>query len=411
MEPNTNNLNSTPSAARLQIGIFGKRNAGKSSLLNALTEQELSIVDDTPGTTTDPVKKAMELPGVGAVVLIDTPGLDDVGELGKKRVERARNTLKNVDIILYVHEKGVQYSDEERRFLEEIRVRGIPFLLVESKADLDTGNEDGKVPVRAYPFSAKDADADAVSRLREEIIALKEKCSRGRKKRMLGDYLSEGDIVVFVIPIDAEAPEGRLILPQQMAIRECLDAGACGVTVQPENLQKILTTLKGQPRLVVTDSQAFAKVEKIVPQEIPLTSFSILLARMKGNLEAQAEGARKIRDLQDGDRILIAEGCTHHRTCGDIGTEKLPKLIQEYTKKKELVFEHTMGIEFPEDLHRYALLIHCGGCVLPEKEMQYRLEQARLQGIPATNFGTAIAQMRGILERALCPLRKFSEFF
>ena len=330
-------LNNTPLSERIHIGIFGRRNAGKSSVINAMTGQNLAIVSDVAGTTTDPVQKAMELLPLGPVVMIDTPGLDDVGDLGKMRVERAYQVLQKTDI----------------------------------------------------------------SVLKERIAALAPKGEKER--RIIGDLLEPNDFVVLVVPIDSAAPKGRLILPLQQTIRDILEAGANAIVVRDSELQETLVSLGKRPRLVITDSQIFGKVSKIVPEDIPLTSFSILMARYKGNLEQNVKGARALEQLKNGDTVLISEGCTHHRQCEDIGTVKLPRWIREYTGK-ELQFQFTSGGTFPADLSPYALIVHCGGCMLNEKEMQHRLSIAKEQSAKMTNYGICIAYIHGILERSLAPL-------
>lgn len=386
-------LNNTPSAERVHIGIFGKRNAGKSSIINAITGQNLAIVSDIKGTTTDPVLKAMELLPVGPVVIIDTPGLDDEGELGVLRIQKAYQMLNKTDIAVLVVDSTTGMTNEDEQILEKIKAKGIPYLIVMNKADIATVSEVKSEHV--IPVSAKTG---------EHIQELKELLAKRAKKeetdkKIVGDLLSPMDLVILVVPIDGAAPKGRLILPQQQTIRDILDANAVSIVVKDTELKDTLAKLGSQPKMVITDSQVFGKVARLVPKEIPLTSFSILFARYKGNLEMVVNGAHKLDDLQDGDKILISEGCTHHRQCDDIGTVKLPRWIREYTKK-ELDFEWTSGTEFKTDLSKYSLIIHCGGCMLNEREMKYRLKCAQDMGIPMTNYGTAIAHIKGILDRS-----------
>lgn len=386
-------LNNTPSAERVHIGIFGKRNAGKSSIINAITGQNLAIVSDIKGTTTDPVLKAMELLPVGPVVIIDTPGLDDEGELGVLRIQKAYQMLNKTDIAVLVVDSTTGMTNEDEQILEKIKAKGIPYLIVMNKADIATVSEVKSEHV--IPVSAKTG---------EHIQELKELLAKRAKKeetdkKIVGDLLSPMDLVILVVPIDGAAPKGRLILPQQQTIRDILDANAVSIVVKDTELKDTLAKLGSQPKMVITDSQVFGKVARLVPKEIPLTSFSILFARYKGNLEMVVNGAHKLDDLQDGDKILISEGCTHHRQCDDIGTVKLPRWIREYTQK-ELDFEWTSGTEFKTDLSKYSLIIHCGGCMLNEREMKYRLKCAQDMGILMTNYGTAIAHIKGILDRS-----------
>lgn len=388
-------LNDISSSERIHIGFFGLRNAGKSSLVNAITGQELALVSDIKGTTTDPVKKAMELLPLGPVVIIDTPGIDDEGTLGELRAKKARQTLNYTDIAILTVDasKGLQNADRELITLFEDKK--IPYLIAYNKADL-LADFSSNAPENAIYISTK---------TKQNIYELKEKMahlvkSGENKKRIVADLLNSNDTVVLVVPIDSAAPKGRLILPQQQTIRDILEAGAIAVVSRDTELPQTLSSLKENPKLVITDSQAFGQVSRIIPAEIPLTSFSILFARYKGNLTIVVEGAAWLKKLQDGDTVLISEGCTHHRQCGDIGTVKLPAWIRDYTRK-ELHFAFTSGTEFPEELSGYALIIHCGGCMLNEREMQYRLRHARDCGIPITNYGIAIAQMHGILKRSL----------
>lgn len=388
-------MNNTPSSERIHIGIFGKRNAGKSSIINAITGQNLAIVSDVKGTTTDPVLKAMELLPIGPVVLIDTPGLDDMGELGKLRVKKAYQMLNKTDVALLIVDAGVGMTEADKRILECIKAKQIPYLIVMNKADLEVENESRSEQNVIY-VSAK---------IGKNIHQLKEKiaeCAKTEegKKRIVGDLLKPYDFVVLVVPIDEAAPKGRLILPQQQTIRDILDAGATAIVVKDTELGETLEKLERKPGIVITDSQVFGKVAKIVPEDVPLTSFSILMARYKGDLQSVVQGAKMLDLLRAGDTILISEGCTHHRQCDDIGTVKLPRWVREHTDKK-IRFEYTSGTEFPDDLSKYQLIIHCGGCMLNEREMKYRLKCAQDQGVPMTNYGIAIAHMKGILERSI----------
>ncbi len=387
-------LNSTVSAQRLHIGFFGTVNSGKSSLVNALTGQKLSIVSDTRGTTTDPVQKAMELLPLGPVVIIDTPGLDDGTELGRLRIERTMQMLRKTDIAVIVTDAAEKNAETES-FIEKVRARGIPYILVRNKCDLDdTGAADGGV----LSVSAKTGkNLDELKRR----IAASVPAARS-ERRLVSDLLKKGDSVVLVAPIDGSAPKGRLILPQQQTIRDILDAGAICTVVQPEELASSLGLLREPPRLVVCDSQAFGRVEPLVPESVALTSFSILFARYRGNFEQLLRGAAALDRLKDGDTVLISEGCTHHRQCGDIGTVKLPAWLKKYTGR-ELSFRFTSGGEFPEELSGIALVIHCGGCMLNEKELTGRLALCSAAGVSVTNYGVAIAKMHGILGRALSP--------
>ncbi len=387
-------LNNIPSSERVHIGFFGMRNAGKSSLVNAVTGQSLSLVSDVKGTTTDPVKKAMELLPLGPVVIIDTPGLDDEGVLGEMRVKRAKDMLSSVHIAVLVVDALRGMSEEDRTLAAEIESRKIPLIVAMNKADLlgsVPGNEGNVIYVSAQ-------SGLGVNELKEKIAALSKTAKSD--KRILADIVKKDDVVMLVTPIDESAPKGRLILPQQQTIRELLDIGAVTVVVQVEEITSALSNLKNKPRLVITDSQAFSQVSELLSEDIMLTSFSILFARYKGDLDTVVRGADKLSDLKDGDRILISEGCTHHRQCKDIGTVKLPGWLRKFSGR-ELSFTFTSGGEFPEDLSEFALVVHCGGCTLNENEMKSRLERCRLQGVPVTNYGTAIAEMNGILRRSL----------
>ena len=390
-------LNNTPSSERLHIGIFGKRNAGKSSLINALTGQSLAIVSDVKGTTTDPVLKSMELLPLGPVVIIDTPGLDDEGELGNLRIQKAYQMLNKTDIALLVVDASIGMTDEDMRILQRIKDKTIPYMIVMNKSDLLTNgcianlSESDTIYVSA-------SEQTNIHELKEKIGTLIPMDSHDKK--IVGDLLHPMDFVVLVVPVDKAAPKGRLILPQQQTIRDILDHNAVSIVVKDSDLKDTLEKLGTKPALVITDSQVFAKVSEIVPDEIPLTSFSILFARYKGNLKMVVDGARTLDTLEDGDTILISEGCTHHRQCGDIGTDKLPKLLAKHSGKK-LNFEFTSGTEFPLNIEKYKLIIHCGGCMLNDREMKYRLKCAEDAKIPITNYGTAIAHMTQILERSI----------
>lgn len=401
-------LNSTPSAERIHIGIFGRRNAGKSSLINALTGQPLAIVSDVKGTTTDPVLKAMELLPLGPVVMIDTPGLDDEGTLGSLRVQKAYQILNKTDIALLVADASVGMTDSDTSILRRIQDKNIPYLLVWNKIDLlenDTSLANTisdtasicHIP-EGHSILVSANTGDNIYELKEKIASLAPSEENGR--RIIGDLIHPNDFVVLVVPIDKAAPKGRLILPQQQTIRDILDTGAMAIVTRDTELADTLNRLGKKPALVVTDSQVFAKVDPLTPSEIPLTSFSILFARYKGNLDTVVNGAKALESLKDHDTILICEGCTHHRQCEDIGTVKLPGWIGEYTGRS-LNFEFTSGTEFPLALDKYQLIIHCGGCTLNEREMKYRLKCAGDAGVPITNYGTAIAYMKGILKRSI----------
>ena len=389
-------LNETPLANRIHIGIFGKRNAGKSSIINAMTGQNLAIVSDVAGTTTDPVLKAMELLPLGPVVMIDTPGLDDVGELGLMRVQKAYQILNKTDIALIVVDGTVGITAEDEKIIERIRSKQIPYLIVKNKMDLCERAEEEENTIFVSAATGKN-----IYELKELIGKLAPKEEESRK--IVSDILQTNDFVVLVVPIDSAAPKGRLILPQQQTIRDVLEAGAAAIVTRDNELTETLQNLGKKPRLVITDSQVFRTVSGIVPDDVELTSFSILMARYKGDLEINVKGARALEHLKDGDKVLISEGCTHHRQCEDIGTVKLPRWIQEYTEKK-LEFQFTSGTEFPIDLSEYALIVHCGGCILNEREMKYRLKCAEDQNIPMTNYGICIAYLNGILERSIRPL-------
>ena len=386
-------LNDTPSSERVHIGFFGRRNAGKSSVVNAVTGQELSVVSDVKGTTTDPVTKAMELLPLGPVVIIDTPGFDDVGALGEMRVRKTKQILNRTDLAVLIVDNSIGISDTDKQLIGIFKEKEIPYITVYNKSDTapKTDCGEGEISVSAV--------------CRENINELKEMMAhmtkrQGEEKVLVGDLLSEGDLVVLVTPIDESAPKGRMILPQVQAIRDILDANAVNIVTKETQLAETLAKLGTKPRMVITDSQAFGMVSRIVPEDIPLTSFSILMARYKGFLETAVKGAAAIKNLQDGDTVLISEGCTHHRQCGDIGSVKLPALLKK-TTGKAINIALSSGREFPEDLSPYKLVIHCGGCMLNEREMVYRRKNAEDQGVPFTNYGIALAMMNGILKRSL----------
>ncbi len=386
-------LNSTSMGERTHIGFFGKRNAGKSSLVNAVTGQDIAVVSDVKGTTTDPVLKSMEILPLGPVVIIDTPGFDDEGNLGELRVKKAKQVLNKTDIAVLVVDstQGIQKTDEQ--LIEIFKQKQVPYLVVYSKCDL----------LEHIPNENKDSiylsskDKKAVNELRERLSKLK---ASGKDRKIISDKLEKGDTVVLVTPIDKAAPKGRLILPQQLTIRDIIDIGATAVVTQDTGLCATLQNLKQKPKLVITDSQVFSEVSQIVPEDVPLTSFSILMARYKGFLKTAVDGAFHIEKIKDNDNILISEGCTHHRQCNDIGTVKLPKLLKKFTAKSFNI-ETSSGTGFPEDLSKYSLIIHCGGCMLNERELNYRQKSAQDANIPFTNYGTAIAHMNGILKRSL----------
>ncbi len=394
-------MNDTPASERKHIAFFGCRNAGKSSLLNAVTGQNLSIVSDVLGTTTDPVYKAMELLPAGPVVVIDTPGLDDVGELGSQRVKKAVEVLRKTDLAILVidSEKGLTGPDKE--IISNVKERNIPFIIVYNKSDISESNDKDDVLI------SEGVTVKKVSALTGEgIHDLKETIAKMinddvNDKVLIGDLVNENDLVVLVVPIDKAAPKGRLILPQQQTIRDLLDHGACPLVCRDSELAGVIEKYGKDIKLVVTDSQAFKKVGEIVPSDIPLTSFSILFSRYKGELDYQLKGVEAVKNLKDGDYVLIAEGCTHHRQCGDIGTEKLPAWLR---KIANVQIDFTSGREYPDDLSKYSVIIHCGGCMLNEKEMKARIEIARENNIPITNYGMTIAFCTGILERSMKPL-------
>lgn len=398
-------LNTTPAAERIHIGIFGKRNAGKSSLINAITSQELAIVSEQKGTTTDPVYKAMELLPLGPVMIIDTPGLDDEGELGAQRIAKAQQVLNKCDIALLVVDASVGLSEADKALWQQLQAKKLPSILVLNKVELLDEMRQALLTMEAMKLTKQCFLVSAlanrnINELKEAIAALR---PREVERQLLGDLIKPCNIVVLVTPIDSAAPKGRLILPQQQVLRNVLDNKGIAVTVQESELAEALARLAFPPKLVVTDSQAFGAVSKIVPPTVPLTSFSILMARYKGTLSAAVKAVRVLDTLQDGDKILISEGCTHHRQCQDIGTVKLPGWIRSFTKA-EPEFCFSSGTEFPADLSQYKLVVHCGGCMLNEREMQSRSERAAAQNVPMTNYGIAIAYMHGILKRSVAPL-------
>lgn len=395
-------LNDRVSAERIHIGFFGLRNAGKSSVVNAVTGQKLSLVSEVKGTTTDPVQKAMELLPLGPVVIIDTPGIDDEGKLGEMRVMRAKQVLSKTDIAILTVDAARGMQDADRELCDLFSSRKIPYIVVFNKSDLLA-----EIPAAAENEIYVSAEHGTnIYELKEKIGALAGKLEN--KKSLVGDLIEPNDIVVLVTPIDESAPKSRMILPQQQMIRDVLDHGAINVVVKETELEKALSSLSQKPKMVITDSQAFGKVSKTVPEDILLTSFSILFARYKGELREVVRGAAYLNRLKDGDTVLISEGCTHHRQCNDIGTVKLPGWISGYTGKN-LNFEFTSGGEFPDDLSKYALIVHCGACMLNEREMKSRIERAVDAKIPITNYGTAIAQLHGILKRSLSPFPDIAE--
>lgn len=386
-------MNDTPKGERLHIALFGKRNAGKSSLINGMTGQNLSIVSEVKGTTTDPVFKAMEILPIGPVMLIDTPGLDDYGELGELRIKKAKEVLRKTDVaLLIVDATDCQDLSLEFELAKELEQRKVPYLWVYNKSDIISKKDctENEICVSAVR-------GDGIDQLKEKLPQL---LPEEQERPLVRDLINEGDLVILVIPIDKAAPKGRLILPQQQTIRDILEKGGIPVVVRNTELQQVFSKLNQKPKMVITDSQAFEEVAKVTPQDIPLTSFSILMARYKGNLAILAKNAGKIEKLKDGDKILMSEGCTHHRQCGDIGTVKLPNWMRKYTGK-ELLFETSSGGGFPEDLSKYAMIVHCGACMLNANEMKYRMQEAVIQGVPIVNYGILIAYMKGIVKRSL----------
>ena len=393
-------LNEVTSGERVHIGFFGLRNAGKSSVVNAVTGQELSVVSDHKGTTTDPVKKAMEILPLGPVVIIDTPGFDDEGDLGELRVKKTKETLSHTDVAVLIIDGVCGENETDRQLVSLFEERKIPYMKVMNKADLLSEKNDSS----ALYVSAK--TGEGINALKDKIAELGK--TEKNEKYIVADILKPGDTVVLVIPIDDAAPKGRIILPQQNVLRELLDTHCTVVCCQDTELSDTLSRLKEKPALVITDSQAFGRVSKQTPDDVLLTSFSILFARYKGNLKKTVEAAKTLCDIKDGDKILISEGCTHHRQCGDIGTVKMPSWVREFTKA-EPVFEFTSGGSFPDDLSHYKAVIHCGGCMLNEKEMQSRAQRCAKSGTPMINYGIAIAFMHGILKRSIEPFEEFKD--
>ena len=391
-------MNSTPSGDRVHIGIFGRRNAGKSSVINAMTGQSLSIVSEVKGTTTDPVQKAMELLPLGPVVLIDTPGIDDEGELGSLRVRRSYQMLNKSDLALLVVDGAEGFLPEDLAILQKIQEKKIPYLIAANKSDQVRGTELNGLPAGESVLWVSAKTGENIGTLKDRLAALAPDAQP--EFPIISDKINPLDFVVLVVPIDKAAPKGRLILPQQQTIRDILDRGGVPIVCRDTELAVTLERLGMDPALVITDSQAFRKVSAIVPEHILLTSFSILFSRHKGDLAEQIRGVRALDELRDGDKILISEGCTHHRQCGDIGTQKLPAWIRQYTGK-DVEFAYTSGTEFPEDLTGYRMVVHCGGCMLNEREMKYRIRCAADQGVPIANYGLVIAQTQGILCRSL----------
>ena len=398
-------MNQTPASERVHISFFGKRNAGRSSVINAVTGQDLAIVSSVMGTTTDPVYKTMELLPLGPVMVIDTPGIDDEGELGALRVHKSYQVLNKTDIAILVIDSTAGKGEEELELIHRFHKKGIPYLIVYNKIDLLSTEKikDLAMSVRAGEVLVSASDGMNIQELKEKIASLKPEDTH--KYPLIQDLIEPLDLVILVVPIDKAAPKGRLILPQQQTIRDILERGALSLVVRDTELKSTLDHFLAQgvcPKLVVTDSQAFARVSKAVPENITLTSFSILFSRYKGELEIQLKGIAALSSIEDGDRILIAEGCTHHRQCGDIGTCKMPEWIRNYTGKKP-VFEFTSGTEFPDEVSSYKMVVHCGGCMLNEREMKYRIACCQDQGVPITNYGILIAQVTGILKRSLGP--------
>lgn len=398
-------MNQTPSSERVHIGFFGRRNAGKSSVLNAVTGQDLAVVSDVKGTTTDPVQKSMELLPLGPVVVIDTPGIDDEGELGALRVKKSYQVLNKSDAAVLVVDASLGLCEEDFAFIEYIQKKQIPYAVAFNKSDLAPSASLAKdlqyLKEHQIDFvSVSTADLSGIDTLKEKIATLAK--TEDTKLRIVADLIHPSDFVVLVVPIDKAAPKGRLILPQQQTIRDILEADATAIVVKEYELRDTLAHLGKKPRLVITDSQVFAKVSADTPADIMLTSFSILFARYKGNLPALIKGVTALEQIEDGDKILVSEGCTHHRQCDDIGSVKLPRWIRQYTgKEPEFVF--SSGTEFPADLSPYKMIVHCGGCMLNEREMKYRLACAKDQNIPMTNYGILIAYIQGILKRSVEP--------
>ena len=395
-------LNNTPSAERLHIGFFGCRNVGKSSLVNSVTNQDLSVVSDIKGTTTDPVKKSMEILPLGPVVIIDTPGFDDEGELGEKRIEKTKKILRSCDIAILVTDATRTLNITEKELIAIFEERKIPYIIANNKADklknIPKDNENIVYTSTIEKFG--------IEKLKNTIGNIIGKSSKENK--FVGDLIEPKDIVVLVTPIDSAAPKGRMIMPQQLGIRDIIDAGGIAVVTKETELEETMKSLGKKPKIVITDSQVFEFVNKVVPKEIPLTSFSILMARYKGFLKIAIAGVKQINKLKNGSKILISEGCTHHRQCDDIGTVKLPNWLKQYTNL-DLEFEWSSGTGFPTDLKKYDLIIHCGGCMLNSNEMNYRMNQAIKQNVPFTNYGITIAYLKGILERSIELLLNFNK--
>lgn len=397
------NMNQTPMSERVHIGFFGKRNAGKSSVMNAVTGQDLAVVSEVKGTTTDPVYKSMELLPLGPVVMMDTPGIDDEGELGGLRVRKSYQVLNKTDAAVLVVDGQTGASGEDAALLRRIRKKNIPYTVVLNKQDLAPegvlNQTAGILDIPAEQILTVSAAAGTgITELKEQIAAIAKQ--EEPKLRIVGDMISPSDFIILVVPIDSAAPKGRLILPQQQTIRDILEADAVSIVIKENRVKETIESLGKKPRLVITDSQAFEKVAADTPEDILLTSFSILFARYKGNLQTAVAGVTALDKLQDGDKILISEGCTHHRQCDDIGTVKIPRWIREYTGK-DIRFETSSGTQFPDELGEYKLIVHCGGCMLNEREMKYRLSCAADQGVPMTNYGILIAYVKGILERSV----------
>lgn len=391
-------MNNTPTSDRIHIGIFGKTNSGKSSIINAITGQSLAIVSDVKGTTTDPVFKSMELLPLGPVVIIDTPGIDDLSQLGKQRIQKTYQIMNKTDIGILVVDGSVGLSEEDKQILNRLKSKNIPYLIVLNKSDLVENLYDVKDESYIWVSAAEN----------KNIYELKEKISQLvpnsiNKNKIVSDIVNKGDYIILVVPIDEAAPKGRLILPQQQTIRDALQVGAIPVVCKDTELEYTLNTIGVKPKMVITDSQAFKRVSMLVPKDIMLTSFSILMAKYKGNLQGAINGVRAVKQLNDGDFVLISEGCTHHRQCNDIGTVKIPNWIKEFIGK-DINFEFTSGGDFPLDLSKYKAVVHCGGCTLNEREMKYREGWAKDQNVPMTNYGLLIAYINGILERSLEPL-------
>ena len=393
-------MNSTPAANRIHIGFFGCRNAGKSSIVNAVTNQEVAVVSDTKGTTTDPVSKSMELLPLGAVVITDTPGFDDVGELGELRVRRTKQILNKTDVAVLVIDGTVGMNDCDRQLIEIFKEKEIPYVVAYNKSDISAKRE-----TKENEVSVSAVNGDGIEELKEKIG---KSVKSDDEKKIVGDLINSGDTVVLVVPIDEAAPKGRLILPQQQTIRDILEAGAISVVARDTELDKALSALSQKPAMVICDSQVFRQVADALSEDIVLTSFSILMARYKGFLDSAVNGICAIENLKDGDTVLVSEGCTHHRQCGDIGTVKIPALLKKYTGKN-INIESSSGGGFPDDLSKYSLIIHCGGCMLSEREVRYRMKCAEDAGVPFTNYGTAIAYMNGILKRSLAPFPSLAD--